>query len=624
MAKNTPILDFLKGLVQPTIDYTNQRSEDLKKASFKQKTLNALLGPFGVFVKPQGGFDKQGAKAVANIASFLVPYGKVAKGAGAAGNLLQKFVLPGASSGALSSFSQKDSNLASTVEGGLTGGLVGGLTGPLLNKVLGAGKGKNVFSKVGDDLRSGVLKPKVNVSPTFKVAEERIQKAAQKFGFKGSASAQAEQMATKYGKLTNRVDRLAEKSAVLFNPKEIVDDAINKVKLKTDISKGVGKENVEFWTNKLKDATSAKPLTALKFELQGQLSNAYKKLKMGNPLTKDEKIMLSFHDAIDNKLKNNVSGIKKTLSDLSLLHDIAPGLNTSAKQAAKGINIPVVGNVGGQVAGDLGQGLQDISGRVLQKSGQTAKGLSGLLQKASQSPVGQVAKQGSIPTLMQILQGGGQSQSEQESIETPQAQQGTPQLDESGYWQWDAQANDWVPSEKQLQQSQGQQGGLGGITPEIIQQAMIMDLQQTGGKNIPELKAISDIIPKDQNKKYSEGDKKFLLAKNEATKALNALDQGNVQTGKLAAAGSKIGEFLGTQDTSTTSFKAQLSTARTATRNALLGANMSDKELESYLDAIFDYSNEPSIIKAKLQTFIKSMQDYEDSIAGNSEIMPIQ
>lgn len=134
--------------------------------------------------------------------------------------------------------------------------------------------------------------------------------------------------------------------------------------------------------------------------------------------------------------------------------------------------------------------------------------------------------------------------------------------------------------------------------------------------------AIKDMYPeeeKDKPKKLTEGDKKFALAGQEAEKALSLLDTG-ITTGKAAAAKSKFSEFFGTQDENTTNFKQQLATARTAARNALLGANMSDKELESYLDAVFSYADEPNILKAKLKGFVTSMQDYRQNIAGGGDI----
>jgi hypothetical protein len=155
------------------------------------------------------------------------------------------------------------------------------------------------------------------------------------------------------------------------------------------------------------------------------------------------------------------------------------------------------------------------------------------------------------------------------------------------------------------------------ITNEEMAMLYLMDIQETNGKNITKLKTVFDLLsPSGSNKKLSEGDKKFALAEQEASKALKILESGKATTGKIPAITSKFSEFFGTQDVNTTALKSQIATARTAARNALLGANMSDKELESYLDAVFSYSNEPAIIAQKLRSFIGSMKDYRTNISG--------
>lgn len=158
-----------------------------------------------------------------------------------------------------------------------------------------------------------------------------------------------------------------------------------------------------------------------------------------------------------------------------------------------------------------------------------------------------------------------------------------------------------------------------GMTKDQMAQVMFADLMETGGKNMDKIKMVFDLLQPEETKgkKMSEGDKKFVMAEQEASKALALVDAG-VPTGKIPAITGKVKEFLGTQDPASTALRSQIATARTAARNALLGANMSDKELESYLDAIFDYGDQPAIIRQKLATFIKSMRDYQDNISGTT------
>ena len=64
---------------------------------------------------------------------------------------------------------------------------------------------------------------------------------------------------------------------------------------------------------------------------------------------------------------------------------------------------------------------------------------------------------------------------------------------------------------------------------------------------------------------------------------------------------------FGVQDPDRTALRSKIATARTVARNALLGANMSEQELNSYLDAMFDINRPTEILKQKLQTFIQDM-----------------
>lgn len=57
-------------------------------------------------------------------------------------------------------------------------------------------------------------------------------------------------------------------------------------------------------------------------------------------------------------------------------------------------------------------------------------------------------------------------------------------MSKGGQWKWDENAQDWVPNAQTT----------GKLTKDQLQQAMIQDLGSTGGKNIPELKTIYDVL----------------------------------------------------------------------------------------------------------------------------------
>jgi hypothetical protein len=82
----------------------------------------------------------------------------------------------------------------------------------------------------------------------------------------------------------------------------------------------------------------------------------------------------------------------------------------------------------------------------------------------------------------------------------------------------------------------------------------------------------------------------------------------SISTGPISGRLSKVAEITGTEDEKQTQLKSKIASARTAARNALLGANMSDKELESYLDATFDITLPAPILLTRVKTFISDMK----------------
>ena len=109
--------------------------------------------------------------------------------------------------------------------------------------------------------------------------------------------------------------------------------------------------------------------------------------------------------------------------------------------------------------------------------------------------------------------------------------------------------------------------------------------------------------------KLTELQRKFYGAADEAQNALGLLESGEAKTGKLNAMFSPIARFTGTQSDGQTDYNARIGMARTAARNAMLGANMTDKELASLSQFIPEYTDEPAIAKQKLATFVSAMQN---------------
>ena len=125
--------------------------------------------------------------------------------------------------------------------------------------------------------------------------------------------------------------------------------------------------------------------------------------------------------------------------------------------------------------------------------------------------------------------------------------------------------------------------------------------------------------------KLSEGDKKFAFAKQEAQKALDQLDTlSDIPVGPLQ--GSKLAQtfrqYSGNQSQNETMFLSKVAVARTAVKNALLGANQSPQEVQSLLEFTFDASLPREILRDRIASFVDSMDSYMQTIAGPDTSMP--
>lgn len=81
----------------------------------------------------------------------------------------------------------------------------------------------------------------------------------------------------------------------------------------------------------------------------------------------------------------------------------------------------------------------------------------------------------------------------------------------------------------------------------------------------------------------------------------------NLSVGPVKGRASKAGELLGTETPEQTELKSRIAVARTVARNALLGANMSEQEIQSFLDSTLDINLPPEILKTRVKVFIDTM-----------------
>lgn len=122
--------------------------------------------------------------------------------------------------------------------------------------------------------------------------------------------------------------------------------------------------------------------------------------------------------------------------------------------------------------------------------------------------------------------------------------------------------------------------------------------------------------------KMTEKQAAFKNAAQSGEYALNLLSSGQVESGFGQGVAGSWGERFGGNSASQQDYRSTIAAARTLARNAMLGANMSPKELESLSALIPEYSDDPEIAKQKLTTFIREMNRYANTEVASSSLTP--
>jgi hypothetical protein len=588
--------------------YSNpfRNEEDLKKTRDKEN-------PLGVI--------KDVAKSSAGVASYAVPVG----------GSIRSAVGAGVTSGALSGFGGSEDG--KEIEGALTGGVAGGVTGGALKGVTNVlSKGGKVAEGVGKGVQEKIVNPKVTPSPFAADDEKAITEGLRKMGFTGTAQQQREMMPKVFNDLTNQIKTKLSSSKKGIGTADLVtkiNNILDESLTYDDAIPAMVKTKDKFMNQLIAKANQgekgtqipAKAIFELKQSLGRQLKPAFKRLDRGGTLSEKEEVAMTFWNSLDDLITEIEPDVKRLTKMQSTLYDASPGLQQSAQKNPTlelfGTKIPM--------ANDMLQGAQSMAGRGSEVIGNK---LSGAADAVSNNGIPiSTSVAGNLAAEQYSTDDSNNSQSN-----NPFHSESVPPLDTTSQDMIEI-TNSKTGETKMVSKAElGQYGiaeeqetddvGIAEIfkNKDKVLKLIAADMKETGGKNVPEIQKMYEIATKEDEKektpKLSEGDKKFALAEQEADKAYQLIASGSVTSGKTANVTSKFSEFFGTQDTNTTNFKQQIATARTAARNALLGANMSDKELESYLDAVFDYSNEPEILKTKLKGFVDSMKSYRENIAG--------
>jgi hypothetical protein len=279
------------------------------------------------------------------------------------------------------------------------GGLGGGLgtllkgtrfAGTAAKAIGGADEAGNILTKAGRGFRASVTNPQVAVGPTMASGEKAILSSATKFGLKGSAKAQLQQVDEIAKGLYDGLDDVVKASTNKINAETIRKQFTDTLAKQGFVGESYQNFNKAFLSRIPKGEVDAGFLTSFKRTLGTEMANAFKKQLKGGALSPREEVGLSLWKALDDAIIKIEPSAKDITMQLSELHNIAPGL---AKQAAERYTW-----FGAKVPKDATQALKDLTGRGLEKAGRATEaiGKRPLLSAGA----------GQLPT--QMFRGGGE------------------------------------------------------------------------------------------------------------------------------------------------------------------------------------------------------------------------
>lgn len=556
-----------------------------------------------------------GVQRGAGVGSFLAPGGKTI---GAAA----KF---GAAGGALYGASQGDKislrNIASGAGGGAIGGGLGyGITRGV-GKVAGALKttGK-AADKAAVGLEKSIVNPKVQPSPfASKEEQDIVRGVVDILGKKNTAEAYREAMPSAFNKLNKQI---AKKLGKTSKPTAEVVDLIN-TRLDDSLDFVGGNSVQEAQKTKLMDglirgangaddALNLSDTTVHEFkkDLGKRLGKVFDKVERGTPLNDKEAVTLAFWEVMDDVLTSMNPAIKDLTRQQSILYKAAPGLQSSAKIGGKqvqvlGTNIPVPSG--------LGQTFKTGVARGLNLTADGAEAIGGALNGIPvNKKVDYLAPRIGSSLFPGTPEGGGnESYNEQHDYNTeyphnqninPSAQPVNPfreQPIQPTAPQQPMQPKVVMPMEAPTLMAQGVD----------LKKHWVVSPDGTKIWNPYTQKAMpyNKDVWQPKQKALTEKQRSYMGAAKIGQEMIDLLNTGNVTTGPVAGRLDSLSARFGIQDPDQTALRSKIATARTVARNALLGANMSEQELNSYLDAMFDINQPTEILKQKLQTFIQDM-----------------
>jgi len=561
---------------------------------------------------PIGG----GVSAVGKVGKFVPGTAQLAKTLGKGG--VKKLAMGGALGAGFGEAGLEDSSVESILKAAAFGGVTGGVLGKLgQSKSLIRQTGKKA-EKIGEDLatRSFRFSPTQKTKFETKVLRGRssMGKFIQQENLAGKSSDDIRR--TVIDPLQGEFDKRVIESGKTVKPQRVFhefDTSINKLEDAGAMNSPQGRKLINYMKDekeifsKMHGARDSIPISEIT-QIRRQLDKAIPDARFADPVLDSQS---RAHADVFRKIQSDVGGTRKIGQRLSKLRsfekiarqqeNLGTGTGLTPLRSTMAAN---AGGVSGFVAATAANapGVQSLVGKGLVKGG----------QKLQQAGVKEAGQQIPIPLLQALGRTGGQVSTQGVSRQTPQQlQEQQRRFEETG--------------ERDGQIFRG--AGLPGttaqaniFTPQVIQQMVMHDLQTTGGKNLSKITAIQKLVGTTEGKKgvQSQMDMKFALAKGAARDALKIIETTpDLKTGEL---GTRIdiakGKILG-KATPTSGFRAQVGWVRSMIQSIISGAALSPIEMESLRPSVPQDLDSPALIKQKMETLVKRLDDIQQARGGS-------
>lgn len=413
------------------------------------------------------------SKGAAEGASFVVPGGKLAEGAGVAAKVAQGAKI-GATSGALMGYGQSKADNAfdtavDVVKGGIAGGTIGagmGAVGGVASKMKGAKSGT----------QAKIINPEVPASPTMVTKKKEIVDELARMGINGkNAEEVATKVGTKYKELGSQAEEIlanSTKSKSLGRLDKVLRKQLNEngeyfIPDDPRYEKLLNRELTLLAKKSENGKLTAKALYEFKNELAAKLNNGFRKEAgdLSSPISDIEGVRLDLWRQIDDQITGIEPEVKTITKDMSVLHKASPGLKKSMEQVkeARPLGIPTGINLNKQLQNtqSVAAGSASLAGRTGEFVGnpKTIKaaviGRSILPEDQQQTNTPLYEPGGSLTTPIQQ-----QVQGEPSVVETDpngewQTMSDGKTYSMDGNWVFDEQADDWIPNQQMIGTASG-------------------------------------------------------------------------------------------------------------------------------------------------------------------------